>query len=291
MGALRFLTAPAGVKGKESGMDLYESLLKRRSVRRYAESATDGEMLQSVKETVEALRPLCPEIRAKIELIGKTELTQFFTATGSVKAPCYAVITSEDAPLAKANAGFLGEQLVAALTLRGIGTCWSGGLKASKTAFPLPYIIAIGFGTPRDGLLRDPEQKLRRKTAEEICLKQPERKLMKSLVEAVRVAPSAINRQPWRLEPERDALHVFCEKPSFLTPVGIGRVKIPLPGSALEKLQEVDCGIALAHILICAEHFRMKPEFRRIDGKEKAGEKLIYVMSAVFENGNNSSKA
>lgn len=270
-------------------MDLYESLLKRRSVRRYAENAPDGETLRSVRETVAALRPLRPEIKAKVELIGKMELPQFFTAAGSVKAPCYAVITSEDAPLAKANAGFLGEQLVAALTMRGIGTCWSGGMKASKTAFPLPYIAAIGFGYPKDGPLRNGERKLRRKTAEEICLKQPEGKLMKDLVEAVRVAPSAVNRQPWRLEPEGDALHVFCEKPSFLTPVGIGSVKLPLPGAALEKLQEVDCGIALAHILLCAEHFGARPEFRRIDGKEEAGKKLIYVMSAVLGNGRDAS--
>ena len=271
-----------GVHNKErrTGMDLYETLLKRRSVRRYTENAPDAVTLQSIREA--ALKPLFPEIEVKIELIGKTELPQFFLSTGSVRAPCYAVITSRKSPFAKLNAGFLGEQLVAELTLRGLGTCWSGGLKASKTAFPLDYLIAIGFGYPKNGLLREPEQKLSRKTTEEICPNPPGSQLMKDAVEAVRVAPSAVNRQPWRLEPEGNTLHVFCEKPSFLTSVGPGPVKFFYPGAALEKLQEIDCGIALAHILICAEHFGAAPEFRRIAGKEKAGEKRIYMMSAVL---------
>lgn len=271
-------------------MDLYEALLKRRSVRKYSEEEPDRETIQSIEKSVAALKPLCPEIKVKLELIGKTELPQFFTATGSVKAPYYAVITSEDAPLAKANAGFLGEQLTADLTRRGMGTCWSGMLKASKTAFPLPYIIAIGFGYPKDGPPADaPERKLRRKKSEEICLKPPKGKRMKKLVEAVRIAPSAANGQPWRLEPDGKNLHVFCAKPSFLTPVSLGRVKLPLPGTVLEKLQEVDCGIALAHVWLCAEHLGTEPAFQRIEGKEKAGDKLIYVMSAVFGKGSNVS--
>lgn len=264
-------------------MDLYEFLLKRQSVRKYTENAPDADTLEAINGDIAALKPLCPDIPVKIELLGKMQLHQLFTAIGSVKAPYYAVITSGEAPLAKANAGFLGEQLVAALTQRGFGTCWSGSLKAAKTAFPLPYIISIGFGYPQDGLFREAGQKPRRKTTEEICLKQPENKLLRPLVEAARIAPSAINRQPWRLEPEGSTLHVFCEKPSFLTPVGFGHVKVPLPGSMLEKLQEIDCGIALAHIMFCAKHFSAETEFRRIPGKENAGEKLIYVMSAVVK--------
>ena len=254
-------------------------------MRKYSETAPDAETLRSIGAAAEALKPLLPDVKVRVELLGRMQLRQLFTSTGSVKAPCYAVITSEDAPLAQANAGFIGEQLAADLTRRGMGTCWSGSLKAAKTGFPLPYVITIGFGFPKDGVLPEiPAERRCRKASGEICLHPPKGKRLARLVEAVRIAPSAMNGQPWRLDPEgSSALHLYREKPSFLTAAGPGRLKIPVPGSLLEKVQEIDCGIALAHILLAAEHFGSEPEFRRMPGKEDAGDKLTYVMSAVLK--------
>lgn len=65
-------------------------------------------------------------------------------------------------------------------------------------------------------------------------------KLLKPL-EAVRWAPSAVNRQPWRAVADSDAVHFYLRRKKGATP------------SAASDIQKVDLGIALCHFALCAE--------------------------------------
>jgi len=58
-------------------------------------------------------------------------------------------------------------------------------------------------------------------------------------LELVRLAPSAVNRQPWRIVRQGDAFHFFKKR--------------SMPANPLGDVQKLDVGIALAHFVLAAE--------------------------------------
>lgn len=261
----------------------YSTLIsKRQSVRKYSETELGAKMIAKIEEALPGLTPLRPDIRAKLEILPQERMHRYFSRTSGVKAPHYLVITSETVPLSGENAGFLGQQAVLLLTSLGVGTCWLGGFKEREGAFPLPFVIAIAMGLPQGELLRGENDKVHRKALSDICLAEPATPFATAACEAVRMAPSAVNGQPWRLMPQGDSIHLFCETPSVVQTVNFHGIRFPMPGSMLKANQAIDCGIALAHIAAAAEAQGMKIEF--IDqGVMSPEEKLHYVLSAVVK--------
>lgn len=262
-------------------MDLYESIFERKSIRKYADKKVDEKSIELIRKFLSELQPLFKDINVKLDVLVSTEMSQYFVNSGSIKSPYYIVITAENKPWFGENVGFMGEQLVAFLTSIGVGTCWLGRLTPKQAAFKLPYVITIAFGYADGNLYRDKTCEINRKSIDEICLKKPQNHFMEEVVQAVRIAPSGINRQPWRIEPDGFTIHFYCEQPSFLTPVNGYNIKGLMPGSILKRMQGIDCGIALAHIQICASHYGKKLDFLRIQECEKAYKKLTYVISGA----------
>jgi hypothetical protein len=56
-----------------------------------------------------------------------------------------------------------------------------------------------------------------------------------------------------------------------------------MPGVILKRMQGVSCGAAIAHFLICAEHFGKNVTFSRLLGKEKSHKKLTYLISVIIK--------
>ena len=83
--------------------------------------------------------------------------------------------------------------------------------------------------------------------------------LLADLLEAVRIGPSASNKQPWRVLVERRggglALHLYMEEDRFYNNM-LGAV----------KLQELDMGIAMRHIDVAANSLGLSGSWRRLDG-------------------------
>ncbi len=90
-------------------------------------------------------------------------------------------------------------------------------------------------------------------------------------LEMVRLAPSAVNRQPWRVL-VRDGFAHFYEKPSK----GMG-------GGAWD-IQKIDVGIAMAHFALTLEEQGFTPRFRT-DEPQTAGnaEGMVYIGSYGVE--------
>ena len=253
---------------------------KRQSVRKYIDSDLGAKMLAKIDEAIAGFAPLRPDIKVKLEVLPIERMPRYFSRTPSVKAPHYLVISSEDKPLSGENAGFLGQQAVLLLTSLGVGTCWLGGLKEREGAFPLPYVITIAMGLPQGELLRGENDKVHRKALSDICLTEPSTPFASAACEAVRMAPSAINGQPWRLMPQGNTIHLFCETPSVVQTVNFHGIRFPMPGSMLKANQAIDCGIALAHISATAETQGLQVEFTD-ENITPPEEKLHYVLSAV----------
>lgn len=113
-----------------------------------------------------------------------------------------AVIVEKDAPRSLLYAGACGEALVLEAVSLGLGTCWvSGTFRRGAVTLPLSenerIAAVIALGVPA----REKHKRTPRKKLTEICSADPAGWPLWAYdaAECVRVAPSKINLQPWRL--------------------------------------------------------------------------------------------
>ncbi len=160
-------------------------------------------------------------------------------------------------PRALEDYGYGMERNVLFATALGLGTCWLGGTLnragfARKIALAenelMPAISPVGYPAQKrtltDRAFRFMANSDSRKPWEELFFDgRPGNPLAKEqagpfaeALEAVRIGPSASNRQPWRVVREGTAWHFFLQR----TP---GYDKM----TGEVKLQDVDMGIALCH--------------------------------------------
>jgi hypothetical protein len=168
----------------------------------------------------------------KIKIVDKEESEAKIGGILRIVAPHYLMFfgNSKDENVLK-NIGFAGERTVLKLTEMGIGTCWLGGTTYREKLDGEKYIICIGFGRPGEDFRTDRGQAVRRPIADmsENCSGD-----QNDILEYVRLAPSALNLQPWFFRCEEDRIHIF-------------RSWSRLFFISLSKLPKIDIGVALSH--------------------------------------------
>ena len=208
-----------------------EIIRKRKSIRKYDFTPLDDDTLEKVRAQIEKIKPLYPDIRYSVEIVNKTK------GLFNVKAPYYLIFGSEEKEGAQENIGFIGQQLDLFFSGMGLGSCWLGAAKPEETEeSALPFMICMAFGKPDEPLHRELSE-FKRKPLSEICEGADER------LEAVRLAPSAMNAQNWYFVVENGKIHCHRKKSS------------PLVGFIYNKLHCIDMGIALCHIAEESEAF------------------------------------
>ena len=111
-----------------------------------------------------------------------------------------AIIADEEIPRAAIHAGISGEALILEAVSLGLGTCWVAAFKRNGVNVPLEdgekVKAVIALGKPGEG--GGPRK---RKKLTEICASDPADWPLwaYNAAEYVRIAPSAVNLQPWRL--------------------------------------------------------------------------------------------
>ena len=86
-------------------------------------------------------------------------------------------------------------------------------------------------------------------------------------LEAVRLAPSAVNKQPWRAVASKGTVSFYVKRNK-----GFG-------DEATGDLQKIDLGIALCHFQLTAEEDGLKPELFLQDPGLETGADTEYVAS------------
>lgn len=195
----------------------------------------------------------------------------FGAQNGSVKLGTYGFIAGarhfiagavKPGPGALADYGYLMEQLILFLTGLDLATCWLGGtFKRGQFAGPLdisddeiiPAVTPVGYPSRKRGLrdrvLRTLAGSQKRKPWDELFFCDdfattltPARAGQFQLpLEMLRLAPSASNRQPWRVLLQGNRIHLFLER----TPNYDKIVKTV-------DLQRIDMGIAMCHFGLTA---------------------------------------
>ena len=168
----------------------------------------------------------------------------------------------EKVPYADAAFGYSFERMVLYAWSLGIGTTWIAGTmkrelfeKAAglKDGEMMPCISPLGYPAKkkslREALMRKGVGADTRKPAEKLFfdgnpdtpLTGEKKEKIADLIELVRWAPSAVNKQPWRIV-TADGLYHFYEKKDkgFVT-------------DATGDLQKIDVGIALCHFVMGLE--------------------------------------
>ncbi len=190
--------------------------------------------------------------------------------------------------------GFVLEMVILRATGMGIGTCWLGGtFRRSRIAARLglkddeiiPAVTPLGYPADKrsliDSLFRLGAGSDRRRAWREIFFKgdfstavsPDDAGSLAPALEAVRLAPSASNRQPWRvcLDAGKKDVHFFLKR----TP-GYDTLNNPV------RLQEVDMGIAMCHFDIVTQQLGIEGAWLRTPPPLVAG-KLEYIASWILK--------
>ena len=171
--------------------------------------------------------------------------------------------------------GYLVEQAILFATGLGLGTCWLGG-SFTKGSFAdrmggleqdeiMPAVVSLGVigddGTQR---IREREAGSRRLPASSLFFAERFGEPLAggavgdyaSVLEGVRMAPSASNKQPWRIVRRGRDWH-FCLQRTK----GYGKGSVLFAVLRLADLQRVDLGIAMCHFELAARELGLQGEW------------------------------
>lgn len=214
--------------------ELLDIVYKRRSVRRYSDVKLTDEELNLVKDYLAQLKPLIPELKTEFQIVPCEQTNCNFNAEYCLLA------YGEQGNLWLTNVGYMLEQWDLYLASLGIGVCWYGMGKAEeKDKDGLTYAIMLSFGKCDGEIFRESAEDFNRKSAEDVWSGMTDAKLG----EIVRLAPSAVNSQPWRIEQIDNKFAVYRQK---------GKIPI-LSGKLFKHFNKVDMGIFLCYVDIALE--------------------------------------
>ncbi|MDR1550202.1 MAG: nitroreductase family protein [Hungatella sp.] len=253
-------------------MNLYQMIFKRRSIRKFKKEEVPGQLLKDILYFGENIPRLHGDIQIKLGISENMEEHLPVKGLWKVEAPYYLVFYSEEKEGYLANAGYVLEHVLLYMTGKGLGTCYLGNTKVPEPGpTGLKQVIVVAFGYPKTLLYRDPAT-AKRLPLKELCVfKEDAGESLKNILKAVRLAPSAMNTQPWRFIVYRDKIYVFsCRE--FL------------PSSSFVSMREICMGIMLAHLTIAAEEMWMNVKLEAEEAMEKKSYKSgAYVTTAFLK--------
>jgi len=169
--------------------------------------------------------------------------------------------------------GYLLEKIILFATDLGLGTCWLGGT-FTKTSFGkkiavregelVPSVAAVGYiaKKPRriDALIRRGANADRRRPWEGLFfnerfhspLTRREAGEYATPLEMVRLAPSASNKQPWRVVKDESGWHFYLQRTSGYQERSLVKFY------TVADLQRIDMGIAMCHFDLSARELSLQ---------------------------------
>jgi hypothetical protein len=192
-------------------------------VRKYDKTPLTNAELSEVQQILGNVKQL-PGQSAKFEIANADKLK-------SVAAPHAILAYSADNDAALANIGYALESTDLWLQTNGYGSLWMGMGKPTESS--ADYRILLAFGKT-DTALRSGENDFKRKPLLEISNED------NAIARAARLAPSAGNGQPWKLNFSQGSVEVQFN--------GKGIAKL-----FVGKMQKIDMGIILKHVELAIE--------------------------------------
>lgn len=239
----------------------FDQIQQRTSRRTYRPGSLPPEITGAIANLLDGRQQAPFGSQFPFKLIDKQDAT-----LGAVKLGTYGFIQgaryfiagqAEPSRNAFLDYGYTFEKLILELTALGLGTCWLGGTfdrgefaraLCLQEGFTIPAVTPVGYAAPirsiGDQVVRLSAGSRNRLPWKNLFfnhdtlhpLSPDEAGPYKDLLEAVRLAPSASNKQPWRIFRENNSFR-FC---LLRTPGYLGKY-------ASVDLQMIDMGIAMCH--------------------------------------------
>jgi hypothetical protein len=245
----------------------------RSSIRTYEDKPLDAKVKKQIKDYIAALsNPF--SVKVSLQLLETAASNEKMGTYGVIKgAKDYIGSMVSESELNLEALGYSFEKLILYLTNLGIGTCWLGGtfnrnqfsnaLEVKENEL-FPAISPIGYpaGKKRlaDTLIRKFAKSEQRKNWNELFylndfstpLTQEEAKEFAFPLEMVRLAPSASNKQPWRIIKAQEGFHFYEAKaPGYSDKMSF-------------DIQRVDIGIAACHFHMAALEKDLPGKFEKL---------------------------
>jgi nitroreductase len=254
-------------------MDNLSLIHQRISTRTYSEQVPGEDVLEALIDYARGLEgPFGHRARfAWVSLPTEAGEAHALGTYGMIRgAKTYLVGVLKRDPRAAEDYGYLFEKVLLKATALGLATCWLGGT-FDRTAFSSRVDLAEGEFIPAISPVGFASAKARIKDALVITtLGARGRKPLKDLVwgepgvwaqgfEAVRLGPSASNKQPWRMaaDPQERRVHFYLEPTAGYNDVSVGRVGFPI--------QTLDLGIAWSHFELALADQGISGRWTKVD--------------------------
>jgi len=250
----------------------HTAIFRRRSRRRFDSTELESSLLARLQTICREFRPF-PQARAELATRSPDKVFKGVIGNyGKIKgAPAFiAFIGNMDDTHIQEKVGYLGEGIILEATAMDLATCWVAGFFRPEVAasivgtgekervlavtpvghdmeyFSLEERIMTGFGLAH-----------RRKRLAELITGLGETELphwVRPALEAARLAPSAVNRQPWRFYVEPNSITISIDSPRFTFGVS----------------KRLDCGIAMLHIEVAALDCGVQGEWEFLEAPKVA---------------------
>lgn len=251
-------------------MNLYEAIFARKSVKKYSMEKLEDTVFNNILSFAKSLTPLTPDLKVEYKIIEYNQVSQSVKNFSQIKAPYYLLFYSSKGKDYELNAGFLMEQITLYLTAKGLGSCYCMTLNPKKRLIEdveLVYMIGLAFGKSEGEIYRQNGKVKRLPLGDIAFIKEDISKNTKAILNAVRMSPSNMNSQPWRLVVYDNRIHIFCKRNIFLK-------------SVLKDMKMIDIGICLAHLFIGAEEMWLNAKAVHIDNIDQQNfKKNDYVIT------------
>ena len=233
--------------------DLYNAIFHRKSVRKYNMEPLANDILAEIKEYVSQVEPLEKSINVEFSYISTNDVKNILP----IKAPHYLCVYSKKTGNYLMNVGFMIQQVDLYLSSKGIGSCWLGMAKPTNGVPTqlngMEFVIMLAFGNSLESIHRSDLSQFKRKDLTEVGTA----KGVDEILNAVRLAPSATNSQPWFIAGNGEKLQIY-------------RVKLGMIKAALyDKMNQIDIGIGLCHLFLAAKALGKDAQIKE-DKKDKA---------------------
>lgn len=267
--------------------DIGETIKKRKSVRTYdgrpLTAADRAKLEEVIEEVCSGESPFPGKLRITVLEAGSSAETERLGTYGVIKgARSFLCVTAENTEGVMEAVGYNFEKLVLAATEMGLGTCWMAGTfkrNSFENALEIgekeifPIISPIGYEAEKSSFMgnmfRTFSKAGTRKAFGEVFrngdfgieLTAEDAGEYAFPLEMVRLAPSAVNRQPWRVVMKEGNFHFYKEN------MAGGKISL--------DLQRLDVAIGACHFHLAAESrglagsfVKEKPELEAPAGME-----------------------
>lgn len=265
--------------------NIQELVRSRRSVRTFDGREINAEDLKKLSTYMEKIdNPYGIPVEFKLLDAKEHKLTSPVVSGTNL----YVGVKAKRVPHIEEAVGYSMEMLVLYAQSLGIGTVWIGGTM-DRAAFEramelggdemMPCVSPLGYPAKkmsvREGLMRKgikadsrlPFETLFFDGTFDVPLTEAKAGRLSGVLEMVRWAPSAVNKQPWRVVVGQDVAHFYLKKNKGFV------------SDAAGDMQKIDMGIALCHFALAAQENGINVDFHINDPGLRTESDTEYIAS------------